>query len=315
VKPQGLTLDDLAVFVDVVESGGITASARRLDTSKSVVSTRIASLEADLTASLFHRSSSKLVLTAKGEALYERAKQLLADVRRLGEDIAESKDELRGTLRIAAPTSFTVMYLSQLFARFMAEHPHVNLVIDLDDRQADIAGGGYDLGIRIGHMVDTALIGRRICSVRRVLCASPAYEEAHGLPERVDDLVRHVCVTYGNIVSAAHWSFESDGEETTPFHGSYRLVANNAEVQREAAIQGIGLILVPSFAVVDALLSGALRVVRLDREPVSLECFALYPRQRHPPRALRELINFLADEIGDPPKWERQLSDLLGYKG
>jgi DNA-binding transcriptional LysR family regulator len=315
MRAEGLNFIELAAFVDVCESGSITASARRLDTSKSVVSTRIAALESDLAVTLFRRSSSRLTLTPKGEELYARATAILWEMRRLREEIAEDKSELRGTLRIAVPTSFAILYLSHLFARFMHDHPGVDLILDLDDRKTDIAGGGYDMGIRIGQMTDTSLIGRRICAVRRVVCCSPSYAEAKGVPSTVRELTNHVCLTYGNILSTAHWLFQprNPGDDPVPVQVPYRLVANNGEVQRDAAIAGVGLLLIPSFMIVDALRAGTLTVVPLDLEPSGLECFLLYPRQRHPPGALRALMDFLLREIGDPPVWERQLANVPGY--
>lgn len=314
MKPRSPTLADLAAFVEVVDAGSLTASARRLDLSKSVVSARIVALEQDLGVSLFHRAASRLVLTPRGEAMYERAREVLAAARRMVEDAPGEDAELRGTLRIAAPVSFSAMYLAEPLARFMRQHPGVNLVLDLDDRPTDIAGGGYDLAIRIGHMVDSALIGRRICAVRRILCCSPDYAATHGLPKDVQDLARHACISYGNLLTTAHWSFAAAaGREPVSLHLASRLVANNGEAQREAAIAGVGMLLAPSFLLVDALRSGRLQHVRLDMEPVGLSCFALYPRQRHPPRALRALIDFLALAIGDPPVWERQLADVPGY--
>lgn len=314
MKTPSLTLANLAAFVEVVEAGSLTASARRLDLSKSVVSARIVALEQDLGVSLFHRAASRLVLTPRGEAMYERARDVLAAARRMVEDAPGDEAALRGTLRIAAPVSFAAMYLAQPLAQFMRDHPGLDLVLDLDDRTIDIAGGGYDMAIRIGHMVDSALIGRRICAVRRILCCSPGYAEAHGLPKDVHDLARHACISYGNIQTTAHWSFEAaSGGEPVSLHLASRLVANNGEAQREAAIAGLGMLLAPSFLLVDALRGGRLRRVRLDLEPVGLTCFALYPRQRHPPRALRALIDFLAQAIGDPPVWETQLAEVPGY--
>lgn len=300
-------LDDVSAFLDVMETGSVTAAARRMNLSKSVVSKRIADLEADLGVTLLHRSTRRIAPTEQGAALYERMRGLVRQLGQAVEDVIADDRRIGGVLRITAPMSFGTLHLAPVLLGFAARHPALEMAIDLDDRMLDLVGGGYDLAIRIGRLADSSLVGRKLCVSRRVVCGSPDYLRRHGAPERIDELTRYECIDYANVTTARLWQF-------TPAHGSPhgpgpvpirgRIRVNNGEAMRDAAIAGLGLAILPRFIAADALRDGRLVAVLPDAEPVPDDISAVYPPMPHIPPKLRAVIDHLVGAFGHSPPWE-----------
>jgi DNA-binding transcriptional LysR family regulator len=160
----------MMTFLRVVEAGGITAAAAQLGLSKSVVSKRISDLEEALGVGLLRRSTRRVVPTEQGLALYERMREALRSVDEAVDAVADRESRLSGRLRVTAPMSFSTLYLGSILADFARLHPELELAIDLDDRMLDLAGGGYDLAIRIGRLPDSSLIARKLCVSPHLVC-------------------------------------------------------------------------------------------------------------------------------------------------
>jgi DNA-binding transcriptional LysR family regulator len=296
-------LENIIALIEVVEAGSFSAAARRLNVAKSVVSKRIADLEDALQVRLLNRSTRHVVPTERGAAFCERAKFLISQLDDAVGEAAEAEGELSGRIRIAAPMSFGNLHLGPQLYRLMESHPRLEIALDLDDRFVDLVGRGYDLGIRIGRLADSALIGRKLAESRRVTVCSPAYAARHGLPETPDDLRSHACIGYSNASTSHLWQFQSPAGETLSVAVSGRIVANNGEANRDAAIAGLGICILPRFILCDALRAGTLVAILPDYEPVPDVIRAVYPRTRHLPRRVRALIDYLARAFADPP-WE-----------
>lgn len=298
-------LDEIIAFLHVVEAGSITEAARRLKLSKSVVSQRITDLEATLQQQLLRRSTRRVSPTEEGRALYTRVRPLVAELTSAVEE-ATDPDAVRGRLRIAAPMSFGTMYLSPILARFAAENPELELAMDLDDRMVDLLAGDYDLAVRIGRLEDSSLIARKLCTSRRVVCCSPGYAERHGLPESIEDLARHRCIDYANVHAGRLWQFEPAGRGRRPrtVRTHSRFVANNGEAMRDAAIEGLGLALLPTFIAAAALREGLLIDALPDETPLAYTIAAVYAPTRHVPRKVRALVEHLVRALRTPPPWE-----------
>jgi len=298
-------LEEIIAFLHVVEAGSVTEAARRLKLSKSVVSKRITDLEATLQQQLLRRSTRRVRPTEEGRALYTRVRPLVGELTSAVE-AATDPDSVRGRLRIAAPMSFGTMYLSPILARFARDHPDVDLAMDFDDRMVDLVAGDYDLAVRSGRLEDSSLIARKLCTSRRVVCCSPAYAEAQGLPESIEDLARHRCIDYANVHAARLWQFEPArrGGRPRTVRTHSRIVANNGEAMRDAASEGLGLALLPSFIAARALREGLL-IDALPREtPLAYTIAAVYAPTRQVPRRLRALVDHLVRELGQTPPWE-----------
>lgn len=304
-------LDDIATFLQVVDSGSISAAARQLNLSKSVVSKRITDLEAALGGALLQRSTRQVQPTDRGLAFYERGRSILQQLDEAAEEVAESDGDLRGSLRITAPMSFGTLYLGPVLFDFARRHPRLALALDLDDRMVDLVGQGYDLAIRITRPRDSALIARRLAISRRVVCASPDYAAAAGLPRTLAELPQHEAIGFAGTPATWLWQFEPFAAGGPPRSVAMRsrITVNNGEAGRDAAIAGLGLVVLPTFIVADALRDGRLVRVVLEAEPTADIVHALYPQTRHLSRRVRALVDHLGRVCGEErAPWDRDLS-------
>lgn len=297
-----LKLDGIATFVAVAEAGSISEAARRLRLAKSVVSGRLAELERSLGTPLLHRTTRRLSLTEDGTAFLERAARIAREVEEAAADLAERRGTLTGPLRIAAPVTFGRLHLGPALYQFLARHPRIELTLELDDRRVDAAADGYDAVVRHGAVAESRLVAWRLAGSRRVLVAAPGYLARAGLPRTVAELERHLGIFYTNR-GAADWRFQGVGGALV-VRGRPALRVNNGDVMRDAAIAGLGLALLPTFAIADARRSGALRVVELEAEPEGEFIFIAHPDGRRASAKLRALADHLRNAFGDPPYWD-----------
>lgn len=303
--------DDLATFVQVVDSGTLTAAALRLGLAKSVVSKRVAGLEAQLGAKLLNRAPRQVTPTEAGSLLYARARPLLAQLEGLVDDISAQSGTLRGSIRIAGPMSFGTRYLGPAIAGFMRRYDQIEVSLDLDDRHVDLLAGGYDLAVRIGRLGDSSMRARRLGTSYRVLCCSAAYAAQAGLPESLEALPAHACLGYANAPSGHIWRFmpREGSPQRAGQHRSValrgRLTANNGEALLDAARAGLGLTLLPTFMVGPAVLAGELVPVAIPGwVPVPDTIHVVYPETPAMPAKLRALIEHLAGCIAEPFPWD-----------
>jgi DNA-binding transcriptional LysR family regulator len=298
-----MKLDGIAAFVAVAEAGSISEAARRLRLSKSVVSERLAELERSVGASLLHRTTRKLSLTEDGAAFLERAGRIVREVEDAAADLSERRGALAGPLRISAPVTFGRMHLGPALYPFLAEHPRIELTLDLDDRRVDAAADGFDAVVRHGPIMDSRLMAWKLAPSRRVLVASPTYLERHGAPESVEELDGHRGLFYTNR-GVADWRFPlPDG--TVMVRARVGLRVNNGDMLRDAAIAGLGIALMPMFIVGAAIAAGGLRVVDVGAQAADEFIFMAHPEGRRPSAKLRALAGHLRAAFGDPPYWDR----------
>ena len=301
-----LRLDDIAAFAAVVEASSVSGAARRLGVAKSVVSKRVTELERGLGAMLLKRSPRSVTLTERGRAFYERTRSIMADLDEAAHAVRDDAADLRGLIRVAAPMTFGTLYLGELLWPFLLQHPALEVAVDLDDRAVDLLGSGYDLGIRIGPLPDSSLIGRKLSDMPRALCASPTYLARTGVPETLDDLVRHDCIGYAHLAAGQVWQFapQRGSTEVRTVRVKSRFVANNGELMRDAAVAGLGLVLVPEFIVAAALRTGTLVRVMAGCRPVATALHALYPRDRQRSPRVRALVDHLVAGLRPRPPWD-----------
>lgn len=294
--------DELLTFVRVVDAGSLTAAAERLNLTKSVVSRRLASLEQRLKVKLVTRTTRKVVTTELGRAYYEQCVRILAELDEATGSITGQNMRVWGTLRVAAPMTFGNMHLSPILAELLSEHPDLLIEIELNDRLVDIVAEGFDLAIRIGRLKDSSLIARKLAPIRRIICASPTYLARHGEPRRPEDLHDHECLSYSNTPSSELWSFVS-GPLKRPIPVR-RLRANNGEMVRDAAIAGLGIAVLPSFIVGNAVERGDLKVLLTQHPLEALGLYAVYPPTNHLAYKVRVLVEELARRFGPDPYWD-----------
>jgi DNA-binding transcriptional LysR family regulator len=295
-----IDLVDVLAFVRVVETGGFARAAERMGMSKSIVSRRVARLEDQLGAKLLTRSAQGTQPTDAGQAYYERAANVLADLDAAREIVADSVTQIAGPVRLTAPLTFGTMYLADALADFARLHPRVELDIALEDRVVDLLAGGYDLAVRIGTLPDSSLVARRIAPVRASLVASPAYLDERGRPARPSDLVHHDLLLYSN---SGPWRFRV-GNRWESARGHQRLRANNGELLREAACAGMGLCVLPSFIAGPALEKGLLEPLLRDFPLEEGALHAVMPPGKAVTARVRALVDFLAARFGPEPSWD-----------
>ena len=299
------TLDEIETFLAVIELGTLTAAAARLNIAKSVVSKRVSDLERALGAALFRRQAGRITPTEAADRLAERLRPALAALTAATESAAWEMDgsiPLRGVLKISAPMTFGTQHLSTLIARFAARHPELEFRIDYDDRYHDLAQEGYDLGLRIGEVQDSALIRRKLCDDRMMVCASPAYLAARGTPEAPGDLADHGCIGYAHMANARFWQFSEGGRTLSPVTRT-RLTVNNGEAMRELAADGLGIAMLPGFIAQPAIDRGALVPLLSGWGTRTLPIAAVWPPIRPVPAKLRAFVDFFAGELKDGAPW------------
>jgi DNA-binding transcriptional LysR family regulator len=296
----------MSVFVKVAETGSLTAAAVALDISNPSVTRHLADLEGHLGARLFNRSTRRLSLTETGAAFLERSKQLLFDLEEATSAANSSTASPGGTLRINAPISFAVSHLARVLPHYSERYPKVSLDVTLSDRVVNLVEEGYDLAIRIGRIQDSSLVARKIAPVRLLLCAAAAYLERHGTPLVPSDLKQHHCLSYSYAATPDEWQFEHAGENHVvrikgPMH------ANNGDLLREAALAGMGIILQPSFIVGDDIRSNKLITLLPGYTAAMTHIYAVYPSRQHLSAKVRTFVDYLVEQFGDNPYWDRDL--------
>ena len=289
--------EDMRLFVQVMESGSFTAAADQLGLSKQYVSRRLMQLEGRLGTRLLNRSTRRLDVTPPGQSYYESAVRLLGEVEQVEQGIAGQNAEPRGKIRLSAPLSFAVAHLGCILPQFLQRYPQVSVELDLSDRPVDLLGEGYDVVLRIGVLEDSTLIARRIASIPRVYCCSPAYLAEHGEPQAPEDLADHQCLPYGHS-RQVQWQFQNKGKPLIQAV-SGRIRANNGEVLKDAAIAGLGITYLPLFIVGDALADGRLVRVLDGFATEALQLSAVYPQHRQSSRAVQVLVEFLRECLAD----------------
>ncbi|MFY0991186.1 LysR family transcriptional regulator [Halomonas sp. C05BenzN] len=295
-------LDAMTAFVRVAELGSYTRAAEALDLSRTRVSRQVMDLEEHLGVRLLQRTTRRLHLTEAGERYLARALGILQALEEAETEVGRGASEIRGRLRVNGPMSFGTRYLAPLVARFMVEHPALEVRLDLNDRRVDLLEEGYDLAIRIGSLPDSSLVARRLTRCRLLLCASPGYLAEHGEPCDLAELERHRCLRYRSGHSGTDWQF---GGSDLSVRGP--LESNNGDVLTQAAEAGLGIVQQPSFLVTESVRSGRL-VPILSHEPqVTLDIHGLYPARRHLPAKVEHFLELLAEAWGEPPHWEREL--------
>ena len=298
-------VDDIALFLQVLDHGSISAAARHMDLSVAVASQRLKRLERDLGVRLLHRTTRRLHPTPEGLALAQEGRALVEELAQLGARLQQRGGEVSGTLRVTASASFGRQYISPLLPEFLAAHPKLRVSLHLDDRVADLVGAGYDLAVRIGQLDDSSLVSRQLATNARVLCASPDYLRQRGEPQTPADLVGHDCVLLtGRDGRQDLWRLTGTDGAPVEVRVRGRVESNYGEALRDAALAGLGIAMHSTWHVHRDLREGRLRVVLPDYPVPAGGIHAVMPGRTLVPLRVRAFVDFLAARFADPP-WMR----------
>jgi len=288
----------MKTFARVVETGSFSTAAQRLNLSRSVVSKQLQALESSLGVRLLQRTTRQVSPTEIGLAYHEHCLRILAEVEAAEGLVTSLQEEPRGTLKINAPMSFGTLHLGPAVAEFASRYPELTVQLTLDDRFINPLEEGFDVTIRIGELEDSSLVARRIAAVPRRLYAAPDYLRRRGEPRHPNELGGHSCLHYGYLSSGGTWKLLGpEGEYSLRLNG--QLCSNNGEVLRDAAVRGLGIVLLPEFIVAGELARGRLQGILQTYSPPPIAIHALYPSRRQMLAKVRLFIDFLVARFGE----------------
>lgn len=292
-------INDVAVFVRVVDTGSFTRAADSLEISKAAVSKSIGRLEQRLGARLLQRTTRKLTLTEAGDAFYKRGAAALAELNDAEQEISQLTHTPRGLLRVTAPVYLGSVTLAPLLREFRQRYPEVSLDLDLNDQRVDLVQERFDVAVRISSMPDSTLVSRKLTTFPMRLVASPAYLKRHGTPKVPADLRQHQCLTYSVVRTPNDWRLRAPNGRwvSVEVHGGIR--CNNDFVLKQAALDGLGIGFFPMFFAEREIADGRLVRVLKDYEGPALSIQAVYTSRRHLPSKVRAFVDFLVEHLGE----------------
>jgi DNA-binding transcriptional LysR family regulator len=300
-------LNAMRVFVNVVDSGSLSAAADRLDLSRPVVTRYVAELEQWTGARLLHRTTRRLSLTAAGEELLPRCRQVLELTADMQAAVRHPAEAPRGQLRITASTSFAQAQLADAVADYVRLYPGVAVDLVLLDRAVNLVDERIDLAIRVALEIDPNLIARRLTVCRSVVCASPAYLEAHGRPLRVEELAQRNCLTH-SYFGRSLWNFtRKDNAAPVSVAVEGNVSTNDAASLMYLARAGAGIAMLPTYLTAGLVKAGELVTLFPEHEPQIVGMYAVYASRKHMPATLRTMLDFLAERFTEEPAWDAPL--------
>lgn len=286
-------LKSIDAFARVVDLGSFSAAARAMGTTQSHVSKLVGALERRLGAPLLERNARMLVLTEQGQRYHDRALGILDAVREAEDDFGTHGRAIRGRLRIAASPAFGRSQIIPALPELLATHRELQVDLRLSDRSIDLAREGVDFAFRVAKLRDSDLISRRIGQAPRQLVASPAYLARFGRPSRPEDLARHDCLFFSGINAPRIWRFHRGGK-TFQVDVRGRFSADASDAVREAAVQGLGVAVLPAWVLQDNIADGLLEPLLPNYELTPLPVHAVMLRSiRHMAR-VRTALDFFA---------------------
>ncbi|MDM9558985.1 LysR family transcriptional regulator [Bordetella petrii] len=291
-------LDDLALFVAIVDDGSLQAAARRLQLPPATLTRRLQKLEARLGCQLLLRSARSLKPTPEGRQYYEQCRPLLTALQQATATLDDDLNQIKGTLRVLAPVSLARGLLAPAWTSFLAAWPDIRLELILDNRNEDLWRHGADLAVRVGPQHDPKLRQRRLGGFGLDVVAAPAYLAAHGEPRHPRELEQHALLVSEPL---ATWYFMApDGGERIELQPAGRCRVNELELMVAMAEAGLGIMYCPRTLTGAAVASGRLRRLLTDWRTPQRVLYAVWPQQQLP-RKVRALLEHLSDFAASTP--------------
>lgn len=296
----------IKLFVIAAELLNISAAGRQLGLVPSVASARLAKLELELGADLFHRSTRKVALTVEGQAFLPFAREMIAQEDAALAALGRGSTEVSGTLRFAASSTFAQRFVAPLLPEFLARYPRVNIELKLSDTQINLIEGGFDLALRNYTAEDSSLIGRKLASDNRILCASPAYLAAFGEPQTPEELAQHQLLVFMHAKARKLCNSDGDTYSFPPAGAKCRVICDDGASMRIAATAGVGICMSSVWNIYTELAEGSLvRVLPQYKIDDQAAIWLVYPKSNVLTAKVRVFIDFLIEKIGNPPLWQR----------
>ena len=301
-----IQISDMNAFVAVVEMASFTEAARRLGTTKSVISRRISDLEQELGAALLDRNARSVRATEVGAVYYAKCVRILESIGAANDFVTGFNSLVKGRLRVAVPEAFGASLITPLLNEFAEQYPEILLDIDSDDVHVNLSESHFDLGIRAGRLGDTNLIARPLTTFRSWLCASPAYLQQRGIPRSAQDLSEHDGLINASDEGQGTWQLLINGE-LRACRVRERIRSNNSEHLLSAARAGLGIVQIPGIIAADAIAAGELRVVLPECAPPPSQISVVYPKSRRASQKVQTLMAFLAQRVSTLANWDERI--------
>lgn len=285
-------LKAMTVVIAVVDTGSLSAAGRRLSMPLATVSRIISDLEAQLKVRLLNRSTRRVTLTEAGTAYAAAARRILEQVSEAERAAVGEFRTPRGDLVITAPIEFGRLHVLPVVTHFLERYPDIDVRLVLTDRVLHLIDEHLDLAFRVGALPDSSLIATRLGSLRHVVCASPAYLKARGVPKTPTDLASHDCISFGVMEAPRSWVFSKGTVAVRP-----RLIVNSAAAATDAVLSGLGIARLLSYQIERALDSKRLRIVLSRFEPDAIPVHMLHAGQGPLPLKLRVFLDFAAPRL------------------
>ena len=290
-------LENIRVFVRVVEVGSLSEAGRQMRLSAAVVSHRIQSLEGFYGVRLLNRTTRSVQPTEQGVAFYEACQDILNALDYAETVLADTGGIARGNLRVTVPLGLGRHVLGPILPEFQDAHPKLSLQLRLSDHLLDLLAESLDAAIRMAVLADSSLIARKIIDCERILVAAPAYLEARGTPESPDDLLEHECLLLRFPGSQQfRWTLQSKSKPVTvPVRGG--IDADDGDILTEWALKGRGIALKPLWEIADDLRADRLRPVLLDYAPEPVTLSVIYPHRRLLQAKVKAFADFAVERV------------------
>ena len=307
-------LKELELLVQVAETGSMGRAAQALGLSNPAASRHLAALETRLNARLVERNTRRLYLTSEGRDFYERARSILAELQEAESAVNTSTFNPTGVLRVSASLSFAMQQIAPHLCKYRQLYPNVRIHIETANRYLDMIDNGIDVAIRTReYEPDSNITIRRLAATRRLLAASPGYLAARGMPKEPGDLAAHDFLIYVHANNPNELRL-SRGNETQVVMAQGLLESNDGQVLRAAALDGLGILVQPSYIVYEDIVAGRLVPLLNDWDLPRLQISIAYPSRKHLSTKVRSFIDFMVDEFARN-EYERKWTSYLGLRG
>ena len=293
-------LQAMQIFARVAEQGSFTRVAEQLRLPRPTVTHAVQYLESRMHVRLLQRTTRKVTLTEEGAAFYERCLRILGELDDAEAMFSEISAVPRGTIRFELPERIAHRLVVPALPAFMAQYPDLRIVLSASDRLANLIDEGIDCVVRVGELVDSSLVARRICSWPQIVVAAPSYIDEHGAPETIEDLAEHIAVGFFSSRTGRDfdWEFLQDGK-TRLVKMRSNVSVNSAESYMQCCRQGLGLIQFPNTGLLDLVKTGELVQVLEDVEAPPMPVSLLYPHGRHLPPRVRVFADWVRELIAN----------------
>jgi LysR family transcriptional regulator for bpeEF and oprC len=287
-------IQQLQVFVTVVDSGSFARAAEALRMGRPSVTNAVSALESAIGARLLHRTTRRSSLTSEGELFYERVTQILADVEEARDLFSGSGQLPKGRLRVDIPVALAKPYIIPHLPDFTHRYPDVDIILGVSDQPVDLLAEGVDCVLRLGELSASSMISRVVAQVGMITCAAPSYLSTCGIPQTIEDLSAHRAVTYfaGRGRRTMDWHFVEGGEEHT-IRLRPGILVNDSEAFIACAVAGLGMIQAPRLGVREHLESGRLVKILPDLETLPRLVSIMYPNRQHLAPQVRAFIDWV----------------------